>query len=301
MSECTAEVYHTNGAFLVLDTSHVLQLRHRRIISQPVSSGGYPAMSAHCLSPYAARVAALNGLATFKQLEAKQNISLEENKTRYELELDRYTAEQRNLFTAQRIAELKRHNVPETAQNIGKFNEAKMRLPIKSVPSCTELSSFDEVIIQPNDVVGLVEGVVNRELKFAFDDLYKRGFYVTSGIKFGGDFLAYPGDPIRYHAQYVVRVVPGDASGQVDLRELDFSEINSFQRLTHAAKKISLFVTVLFAAEKQQPADPTLTYWTLKERIYLTPDSKSTEFDTIEPRLGAHNSQQPARSSPMPR
>ncbi len=30
---------------------------------------------------------------------------------------------------------------------------------------------------------------------------------MTSGAKFGGDFLAYPGDPVLYHAQYTVRCV----------------------------------------------------------------------------------------------
>ena len=30
------------------------------------------------------------------------------------------------------------------------------------------------------------------------------GFFVTSGDKFGGDFLAYPGDPLLFHAKFVV-------------------------------------------------------------------------------------------------
>jgi hypothetical protein len=34
---------------------------------------------------------------------------------------------------------------------------------------------------------------------------------MTSGAKFGGDFLAYPGDPLLYHAQFTVRCVRNDA------------------------------------------------------------------------------------------
>ena len=30
-----------------------------------------------------------------------------------------------------------------------------------------------------------------------YADLWRRGFTLTSGARFGGDFLAYPGDPIR--------------------------------------------------------------------------------------------------------
>ena len=33
--------------------------------------------------------------------------------------------------------------------------------------------------------------------KLAFFDLWRRGFFLTDGSKFGADFLTYPGDPIR--------------------------------------------------------------------------------------------------------
>lgn len=38
-----------------------------------------------------------------------------------------------------------------------------------------------------------------------FLDLWRRGFYVTSGGKFGADYLAYLGDPLRFHAQFIVK------------------------------------------------------------------------------------------------
>ncbi|XP_050430616.1 tRNA-splicing endonuclease subunit Sen34 [Adelges cooleyi] len=37
-----------------------------------------------------------------------------------------------------------------------------------------------------------------------FKDLWTKGFYLTCGIKFGGDYLVYNGDPLAYHAQYIV-------------------------------------------------------------------------------------------------
>ena len=45
-----------------------------------------------------------------------------------------------------------------------------------------------------------------------FLDLHTRGYTMTSGAKFGGDFLAYPGDPLLYHAQFTVRCVRHDAA-----------------------------------------------------------------------------------------
>lgn len=37
-----------------------------------------------------------------------------------------------------------------------------------------------------------------------FQDLWHKNFFITDGTKFGGDFLAYPGDPLKFHAKYVV-------------------------------------------------------------------------------------------------
>ena len=40
-----------------------------------------------------------------------------------------------------------------------------------------------------------------------FEDLWNRGYFLTSGAKFGATFLAYRGDPLIYHAALVVTVV----------------------------------------------------------------------------------------------
>jgi tRNA splicing endonuclease len=50
--------------------------------------------------------------------------------------------------------------------------------------------------------------------RLAFSDLWHRGFFLTDGAKFGADFLAYPGDPARYHAQNVV-VCVGEGEGEL--------------------------------------------------------------------------------------
>jgi tRNA-splicing endonuclease subunit Sen34 len=39
-----------------------------------------------------------------------------------------------------------------------------------------------------------------------FADLWERGFTLSSGARFGADFLVYPGDPLCFHALYVATV-----------------------------------------------------------------------------------------------
>jgi len=43
------------------------------------------------------------------------------------------------------------------------------------------------------------------QLKYmVFKDLWESGLYLTNGFKFSCDFLVYEGDPINYHAKYML-------------------------------------------------------------------------------------------------
>nr|XP_032648906.1 tRNA-splicing endonuclease subunit Sen34 isoform X2 [Chelonoidis abingdonii] len=44
-----------------------------------------------------------------------------------------------------------------------------------------------------------------------FRELWGRGYYLSGGSKFGGDFLVYPGDPLRFHAHYIALCCPPEA------------------------------------------------------------------------------------------
>ncbi|XP_026316800.1 tRNA-splicing endonuclease subunit Sen34 isoform X2 [Hyposmocoma kahamanoa] len=60
------------------------------------------------------------------------------------------------------------------------------------------------------DVNALRSGLTERDndIRYSiFKDLWERGYYITSGSKFGSDYLLYPGDPVRFHAMYMVRCV----------------------------------------------------------------------------------------------
>ena len=75
----------------------------------------------------------------------------------------------------------------------------------------------------------------------AYRDLWQKGFYLTDGAKFGGDFLAYPGDPILFHAKYVIIC----CDNPNDINEKD---LVARSRLGTAVKKIVLLAS--FQSEK---------------------------------------------------
>eukprot|EP00053_Salpingoeca_punica_P010264 m.92428 g.92428 ORF g.92428 m.92428 type:complete len:263 (-) comp15331_c0_seq4:151-939(-) len=77
-----------------------------------------------------------------------------------------------------------------------------------------------------------------EKMRYAvFRDLYDRGYVLTSACKFGGDFLAYPGDPNRFHSHFVVTVQPY-------ARPLSPMDIISYGRIGTVVKKASLLASV---------------------------------------------------------
>lgn len=68
-------------------------------------------------------------------------------------------------------------------------------------------------------------------------DLSKRKYQTTSGDKFGGDFLSYPGDPLVYHAYFVVKVCCAHSA----MRSLDLLTIS---RLASSVRKIGVLAFV---------------------------------------------------------
>ncbi|XP_013916208.1 PREDICTED: tRNA-splicing endonuclease subunit Sen34 [Thamnophis sirtalis] len=70
-----------------------------------------------------------------------------------------------------------------------------------------------------------------------FRDLWERGYYVTTGSKFGGDFLVYPGDPMRFHAHYIALCFSKDTP-------ISLYDIISAGRLGTNVKKTVLLCSV---------------------------------------------------------
>jgi len=74
---------------------------------------------------------------------------------------------------------------------------------------------------------------------FTFKDLWNNNYYLTEGSKFGGDFLVYCGDPVKYHAKYVVICV--ESEDHVSRVETRVQDLVARCRLGTGVKKIILF------------------------------------------------------------
>ena len=70
-----------------------------------------------------------------------------------------------------------------------------------------------------------------------FCDLWERGYHITSGEKFGCDYLVYPGDPLRFHSYFIVIILE---SGKT----FTALELLAYGRLGTSVKK-----TVVIASE----------------------------------------------------
>lgn len=68
--------------------------------------------------------------------------------------------------------------------------------------------------------------------------LNARGYYITPGLRFGGDYSVYPGDPFRYHAHYMAKSYGWD-------EKIPMLDLTTSGRLGTAVKK-----SFLFGAEK---------------------------------------------------
>lgn len=251
---------------MIFEPSDALKLRQKRIVGHPIGpSDGGP----YCISEYAARVVLSQKLATFKKLVPFEQVSLEDNKAKFAQRHRELIDQEREQFVVNRRRELAKRNIPETPRTMKEFDEQKMRLDIPNSPD-EHISALKSVVMTDEEVSSIIDAS-KLEQSAVFGDLYSRGFYVSSGLKFACDFLVYQGDPVRYHAQYAVKMVKS-IDGSVDLARENFNEINGFQRLTHCANKIPVFATY---------HNGNVTYWTLDDREYLTPTSASDIFKPI--------------------
>lgn len=104
-------------------------------------------------------------------------------------------------------------------------------------------SDFDQaaqagVYVYPPTKMTAKEITLARARCDVYEDLWQKGYYLGSGLKFGGDFLAYPGDPLRFHSHFTVTVMQGLRAAISPL------DIVAWGRLATAVKKSHLLATV---------------------------------------------------------
>jgi tRNA-splicing endonuclease subunit Sen34 len=81
--------------------------------------------------------------------------------------------------------------------------------------------------------------------------LNARGYYITPGLRFGGDYSVYPGDPFRYHAHYLANCYGWD-------QKIPMLDLTTSGRLGTAVKKGFLFGSEK-PVEEEDGAEPDTT------------------------------------------
>ncbi|XP_065121194.1 tRNA-splicing endonuclease subunit Sen34 [Paramisgurnus dabryanus] len=85
-----------------------------------------------------------------------------------------------------------------------------------------------------------------------YRDLRSKGYYLTSAGKFGGDFLVYPGDPLRFHAHFIALCMPID-------EQIPICDILAIARLGSNVKK-----TVLLCSPQMGKDEGCVVYSSLQ-------------------------------------
>ncbi|GIX75071.1 tRNA-splicing endonuclease subunit Sen34 [Caerostris darwini] len=70
-----------------------------------------------------------------------------------------------------------------------------------------------------------------------YKDLWEKDYYITAGSKFGGDFLAYQGDPLKYHALFIVVCM-------CEEQTLQGYDLVVYGRLGHQVKKTVILASL---------------------------------------------------------
>jgi len=77
----------------------------------------------------------------------------------------------------------------------------------------TKLPSPQDGMVLSKNIPG-PEGVMFK----VYEYLNRNGYWMTPGLRFGCEFTAYPGDPLRYHSHFMVHV---ETDGEKGVEMLD--------------------------------------------------------------------------------
>ncbi|TFK72170.1 tRNA-intron endonuclease catalytic domain-like protein, partial [Pluteus cervinus] len=137
----------------------------------------------------------------------------------------------------------------EPSGSPSKYSNSKSPAPKNTIPYTVVIPTKSEDLewyapepvsystVEAAKTAGIWEYPANLEERArcgVFRDLWEQGFFLGGGIKFGGDYLVYPGDPLRFHSHFAASVVQ---SPTATLRPM---EIVAHGRLGTATKKSHL-------------------------------------------------------------
>ncbi|KAJ5079895.1 tRNA-splicing endonuclease subunit sen34-related [Anaeramoeba ignava] len=93
--------------------------------------------------------------------------------------------------------------------------------------------------------IGFFKSKEEKMRAIIFRDLWQRGYFISSGLKFGGDYLLYPNDPGKFHASHIVKVVSSE-------NVLTPKYLISSGRLGTSVNKKVIFASVDFSDENNE-------------------------------------------------
>lgn len=87
------------------------------------------------------------------------------------------------------------------------FNNRKENFVITPYtrPNSTKENPPHDYVIPLSEFINGIP--LDKQKLWIFCKIKQQGYYILPGLKFGGDFVAYPGDPLRYHSHLIINHV----------------------------------------------------------------------------------------------
>lgn len=107
-----------------------------------------------------------------------------------------------------------------------------LRIHIPTAVTSKNFENFDKY-----DFIKEYATKINNNKMEVFEEFWQQGYYITSAEKFGGNFLVYPNDPLRYHSFYIVVVVDNN-------KTFTAKDMICYGRLSASVKKTVVLTSV---------------------------------------------------------
>lgn len=123
-------------------------------------------------------------------------------------EQQRHTAQQQQIKEYTEGMLERRRQALEKKGMSGKIDNEVVVATENAVSYVTEATTTNETLegynmfSKENVLSDLLEHVTSAQY-YIFNFLHARGYFLSPGLRFGGNFLAYPGDSVRYHSHYI--------------------------------------------------------------------------------------------------
>ncbi|EEQ35910.1 hypothetical protein CLUG_00033 [Clavispora lusitaniae ATCC 42720] len=130
----------------------------------------------------------------------------------------------------------------------GRIGDAPIQYAVtpNSFPSLTDVD-ISPAVLSNSDFLAMQQVAPDFAAKFsAFCYLRNLDYYLMPGLRFGGVFVAYPGDPLKFHSHLIVKVL---APGQ----KIDLLELVTSGRLATAVKKAWVLMDEKPQVQKKEP------------------------------------------------